>query len=254
MLSLNRRQSAQICRWHPFDNALQLERAAVSEILRAAQQAIKDRGIFHIVLAGGTTPRKVYEALREAQTEWRAWHIYFGDERCLPKDHAERNSRMATSAWLDYVAIPAAQIQSIPAEESAAVAAERYAQVVNKVGLFDLVLLGLGEDGHTASLFPNHEWGSNEDAQCTLTILDAPKPPSQRISLSAHRLSDTRQVIFLVTGGSKAQAVSDWRSGISIPATAITPENGVDIYVESALLDECLNRSAAQRPLSAVIS
>ncbi|MFA5824635.1 MAG: 6-phosphogluconolactonase [Gallionellaceae bacterium] len=237
MPSLNHRQTTQICRWHPYDNALELEQAALNEILRAAQQAIKDRGAFHIVLAGGTTPRRVYEALREAKTEWHAWHVYYGDERCLPSEHAERNSRMAALAWLDHVAIPTTQIHPIRAEESASVAAEKYARVVTKVGLFDLVLLGLGEDGHTASLFPDHEWGSNEDAQCTLAVLDAPKPPPQRVSLSAHRLSEAHQVIFLVTGISKAEAVKNWRAGISIPAAAITPGNGVDIYAESGLLD-----------------
>lgn len=234
---LNQQKIVQTCRWHPFDSALELEQAAIAEILLAARHAINSRGAFHIVLAGGTTPRKVYEALRDAKTEWQAWHVYFGDERCLPSDHAERNSRMATLAWLAHVAIPAAQIHPIPAEEAASVAAEKYARVVNKVGLFDLVLLGLGEDGHTASLFPDHDWGSGEDAQCTLTVLDAPKPPPQRVSLSARRLSDARQVIFLVTGSGKAEAVKNWRSGISVPAAAITPANGVDIFVGSGLLD-----------------
>ena len=227
----------QNCRWHGFTTASELEQAAVARILSAAKQAIDARGAFHLVLAGGTTPKKVYAALRHAQAEWDAWHIYFGDERCLPRDHAERNSRMAALAWLDHVAIPAAQVHPIPAEENITVAAEKYAQLVNKIKSFDLVLLGLGEDGHTASIFPQHETGNTPDAQATLVVLDAPKPPPQRISLSAHRLSATHQLIFLVTGNSKALAVKDWRAGIAIPATTITPECGVDIYIESALLD-----------------
>lgn len=227
----------QLCRWHAFEKTAELEHAAVAEILRAAQHAIDARGAFHVVLAGGTTPRRVYEALRDAKTAWHEWHIYFGDERCLAIGHAERNSRMAALAWLDHVAIPATQIHPIPAEESAAVAAKKYAGVVNAVELFDLVLLGLGEDGHTASLFPGHDAGDAFDAPATLAVLDAPKPPPQRVSLSARRLSETRQVIFMVTGNGKTQAVNDWRAGVPIPAAAITPANGVDIYIERALLE-----------------
>ena len=241
MLPLQPQNGKQLCRWHSFKTPHDVEHAAVTGILNAARNAIALRGAFHIVLAGGTTPKKVYEALCDAKIDWNAWHIYFGDERCLPSDHADRNSRMVSLAWLNHVAIPANQIHPIPTEEGVTVAAEKYTQVVNKVKSFDLVLLGLGEDGHTASLFPNHDAGDSHDAPATLIVLDAPKPPPQRVSLSARRLSETRQLIFLVTGSSKTQAVNDWRSGKAIPAAKITPENGVDIYIESALLDSPSN-------------
>ena len=234
---LNLSHEFQNRRWLGFGSTNELEQAAVTKILSSARHAIADRGAFHIVLAGGTTPKKVYEALRNAATDWSAWHIYYGDERCLPSEHAERNSRMASSAWLDHVAIPPAQIHPIPTEEGVTAAAEKYARVVNQVKYFDLVLLGLGEDGHTASLFPQHDSGNSPDAPPVLIVLDAPKPPPQRISLSARRLSETRQLIFLITGNSKQQAVKDWRSGVSIPATMVAPENGVDIYIERFLLD-----------------
>lgn len=236
MASLHTDRKIQNSRWHSYANTTDLEQAATREILRVAQQAIASRGTFHIVLAGGTTPRKIYAALRDADTKWQAWHVYFGDERCLPCEHDERNSRMAELAWLKHVTIPEAQIHPIPAEAGAALAAEKYASIVNEVELFDLVLLGLGEDGHTASLFPGHEFGIAADAPSTLTILDAPKPPPQRVSLSARRLSTAHQVLFLVTGSAKQQAVADWRNGKPIPAAAITPANGVDIYIEGALL------------------
>lgn len=237
MLSLNDKQPTQVCRWHSFDKTTELELAARTEILRAAQLAISARGAFHLVLAGGTTPRRVYESLRDALTEWGAWHIYFGDERCLPCAHSDRNSHMADLAWLKHVDISAEHIHPIPAEEGASVAAKKYAQLLGKVSKFDLVLLGLGEDGHTASLFPGHDAGDAPDASATQVILNAPKPPPQRVSLSARRLSETHQVIFLVTGSSKEQAVKKWRAGTSIPAASITPEKGVDIYIEGMLLD-----------------
>ncbi len=102
--------------------------------------------------------------------------------------------------------------------------------------MFDLTLLGLGEDGHTASLFPGREWGTEPDSPDALAVLDAPKPPAQRVSLSAARLSRSRQVIFLVSGESKRDALARWRASENIPARAIAPEKGVDVLVESALL------------------
>lgn len=226
----------QQCRWHAYNATTELEQAATQTILHAARQAIDLRGAFHIVLAGGTTPRRIYESLRSADAPWTAWHVYFGDERCLPPDHAERNSRMAAQSWLDHVAIPHEQVHPIPADRGAEIAASNYAQTLAGVELFDLVLLGLGEDGHTASLFPGHEPGSAPDAPATLAVFDAPKPPPERVSLSARRLSAARQVMFLVTGEAKRQAVMDWRRGGAIPAAAIAPVDGVDVYLEAALL------------------
>lgn len=231
MPSLN---SKQRCRWHDYGTTAELEQAAAQAISLAAQQAIHQRGAFHIVLAGGATPRRVYELLREADADWAAWHVYFGDERCLPPDHAERNSRMAAMAWLNHVLIPASQIHPIPAEMGAEAAANRYMQKVDGIRLFDMVLLGLGEDGHTASLFPDHEWGTTPNSPAAIAVHDAPKPPPDRVSLSAHRLGGTRQLMFLVTGAAKQQAVRDWRNGLAIPAAAITPANGVDVYLETA--------------------
>jgi 6-phosphogluconolactonase len=111
-----------------------------------------------------------------------------------------------------------------------------YTEALRTVGEFDLVLLGLGEDGHTASLFPGHEWGTAPGSPDVLAVFDAPKPPQQRVSLSAARLSRARQVIFLVSGESKREAVAEWRAGKNIPARAIVPTAGVDVLVESALL------------------
>ena len=224
------------CRWHRYSTTTELEAAAVQAIQQAAQQSISHRGQFHIVLAGGTTPRRIYQAMRSSDTDWSSWHVYFGDERCLPVDHAERNSRMAALAWLDHVAIPRGQIHPIPAEKGPEAAAADYMQVLKEIEQFDLVLLGLGEDGHTASLFPGHDPGNTPDAPAALAVHDAPKPPAERVSLSANRLGAARRVIFLVTGESKRQAVTDWRNGASIPAAAISPAGGADIYLEARLL------------------
>jgi 6-phosphogluconolactonase len=226
----------QYCRWHGYASETELATAVSQNILDAARKAIEARHEFHLVLAGGTTPRRVYERLRKQETNWQAWHIYFGDERCLPVEHAERNSRMAAETLLNYVSIPAAHIHIIPAELGATAAADAYTKTLSKVTLFDLVLLGLGEDGHTASLFPHHFLGNTVDSPATLAIEDAPKFPANRVSLSAFRLSQTRQLFFMVSGSTKKQAVSAWQHAQAIPAAAITPESGVDIFLDLALL------------------
>ena len=224
------------CRWHEVADKYALQQAATSVVLASAAQAIQQRGEFHLVLAGGNTPRGIYRGLCTAQTDWSAWHIYFGDERCLPPDDPARNSRMVEEAWLDHVSIPSTQVHMIPGELGAVEAARKYAETLRTVGDFDLVLLGLGEDGHTASLFPEHEWAATPGSPDTLAVLDAPKPPLQRVTLSAARLNRARQVNFLVSGELKHKAVADWRAGKNIPARAIMPTVGVDVLVESALL------------------
>jgi 6-phosphogluconolactonase len=236
MISMEKNK-AQQCRWHDYSTTSELEQAALQAILLAAQHALSLRQEFHIVLAGGTTPRKIYELLRAAATDWSAWHVYFGDERCLPPDHDERNSNMAAMAWLDHVPIPPAQIHPIAAERGPEIAAQAYSLTLAAIESFDLVLLGLGEDGHTASLFPEKDFGNTHDAPAAIAVYDAPKPPPQRVSLSARRLSATHQVMFLVTGAAKQQAVRDWRAGLAIPAAAIAPAHGVDIYLEVGLLE-----------------
>ncbi len=230
------RRDLEPCRWHAVSDEQALRRAAAEAILTGAAQAINDRGQFHVVLAGGNTPRAIYHRLRAAQTDWSVWHIYFGDERCMPAVDSARNSRIAAEVWLDYVPIPEFQLHVIPGECGALQAAEMYAETLRNVDDFDLVLLGLGEDGHTASLFPNHEWGVAAGSPDTLAVFDAPKPPPQRVSLSASRLSRARRVLFLVSGESKHKAVAEWRAGKDIPARAVMPSAGVDILVESELL------------------
>ncbi|MBA0014424.1 MAG: 6-phosphogluconolactonase [Nitrosospira sp.] len=223
-------------RWHTASNLQDLHDAALTAILDSAMLAIRQRGAFHLVISGGETPRKIYQQLRTAQADWSKWHIYFSDERCLPTTDKNRNSRMAGEAWLDLVPIPESQIYIIPTEIGAPQSALRYAAILSTVKMFDLVLLGLGEDGHTASLFPNHDWGDKPDSPNTLAVINAPKPPSERVSLSATRLSHSRGVLFIVAGESKRNAVAKWRHGENIPAQAIVPEAGVDILIESDLL------------------
>ena len=216
-------------RWHTLETADQVAQAAYQQIISAAEQAIAEHGVFKLVLAGGSTPEKVYRLLAKADADWSHWYIYYGDERCLPPDHADRNSLMATSAFLEKVAIPFSQIFTIPAELGAEKAAKKYQQVVANALPFDMVLLGMGEDGHTASLFPGHK---NQENELAHAVYNSPKPPPERVSISAKALSDTQQLIFLITGANKQDAVKNWRSGHDLPVATIIPKNTIDIYID----------------------
>lgn len=228
--------NAHGARWHAMTDVAALRQEACRRILGASGTAIAARGHFVLVLAGGNTPMPIYTALRDAETDWSCWDVWFGDERCLPAGDPERNSTMATQAWLAHVPMPIERIHVIAAELGASGAAVQYSDALRGVGAFDLVLLGLGEDGHTASLFPDHDWGSGVDAPDALAVLDAPKPPPQRVSLSAARLSHARSALFLVAGAGKHEAVRRWRQGDAIPARAIRPRTGVDVLVTADLL------------------
>ncbi|WP_223246960.1 6-phosphogluconolactonase [Sulfuriferula thiophila] len=210
------------------DDALRL-------VMSAAEQSLRDRGAFHLVLAGGNTPRVLYEQIALQQSDWSGWHIWFGDERCLPLDDGERNSQMANTVWLHDSLIPTGQIHVMHAELGAVAAVADYEMQLRDVGEFDLVLLGLGEDGHTASLFPGQI--DVHAVADVVAVSNAPKPPADRVSLSVRRLNNARRVLFLVTGAGKHNAVAAWRRGEAIPAAAICPTAGVDVLVEPVCLE-----------------
>lgn len=220
-------QKKNTSRWKSFESIESLRHSVCDAIVKSANDAIAKRGKFSIVLAGGNTPRAIYRVLRDLPMDWSKWHIYHADERCLPIDHEDRNSLMVNQVWLDHVEIPAQQVHDIPAELGAIEGAKAYAETLAGAPTFDMVLLGLGEDGHTASLFPNHVVDNSADA---VPVFNSPKPPAERITVSQNRLNNSHAVIFMVTGASKQVAVDNWRKNVKIPATLISPANGVDVY------------------------
>ena len=205
-------------------------REACRLITTAAHEAIRERGVFRLVLAGGKTPRRAYELLAETAQDWGAWEIFWSDERCLPADHPERNSRMAQEAWLNRVAIPASQIHPIPVELGAAKAAVAYAETIRDKQPFDLVILGMGEDGHTASLFP----GSNDGTPPVLVVNSVKNPPAERVTLNTRELRKCRHQLVIITGVRKANALAGWRRGVNLPIAHAVKNNA---YV---LIDDVL--------------
>src|SRR5437868_11764703 len=173
-------------------------------------QALRD-GARSLVLTGGTTPKRCYELLAELDVQWGRVAVLFGDERCVPPDHPDSNYRMAKETLLDRV-LPASVFR-IPAELGPDEGADEYAEVVANVAPLDFVLLGVGEDGHIASLFPGHP--ALQSDGLTVGIHDSPKPPPERVSITLEAFRDAGRVLILATGKGKADAVALARRGES---------------------------------------
>lgn len=200
-------------------------------LLAAAAEAIAARGRFRLVLAGGRTPEMAYRLLAEGGAYWARWELYLGDERCLPVDHAERNQRMVEQAWLSRLSGDLPQVHFIAAELGPVAGAARYAPLVETAVPFDLVLLGIGEDGHTASLFP----GQPLDAEAwVVPVLAAPKPPPERVSLGLRALRSTRRLLVLATGSDKRVALERWRAGEELPIARVCRELSVSVLLDRA--------------------
>jgi 6-phosphogluconolactonase len=187
-----------------LDSAEDVAVAAATEIA----EALRD-GARTLVLAGGTTPQRCYELLSGMQVMWGRVSVLFGDERCVPPHHPDSNYRMARAALLDRVA--PATVYRMPAELGPEEGAALYAHVVATVAPLDVVVLGIGEDGHTASLFPSHP--ALKAQGLTAGIRDSPKPPPQRVTLTLNALQTARKVIILATGAAKAEAVAKAKRG-----------------------------------------
>jgi 6-phosphogluconolactonase len=188
--------------------------AGVAADLVAA--AIRDDGIGTLVLTGGSTPRRAYRLLAAQSLPWGRVTVLFGDERSVPPDDPESNYRMAREELLG--GVHPASVHRMAAELGAEEGAARYEPIVRALSPLDLVLLGMGPDGHTASLFPgNPAVGAAGHA---VAVHHAPKPPPDRVSLTLAALRGARRVVFLVTGADKSEALLLARRG-TVPAGMI---------------------------------
>ena len=215
--------------WTVLKNSKAVADIACERISKAAEKAIQQRGVFRLVMAGGSTPEQTYRLLSENNNDWAHWEIYFGDERCLPVSHMERNSVMIKRALTDKVPIPEDQIFLIPAETGAEKAAQVYGELLESRLPFDLVLLGMGEDGHTASLFPGKKF---PQGKLVMPVFDAPKLPSNRVSLSEYSINQSRQILLMVTGANKNQAIKQWRNGDDLPVSRFSNHENLEVLID----------------------
>jgi 6-phosphogluconolactonase len=192
-----------------------------------AAQAIAARGLFTLVLAGGETPRRVYASLSSApwrdRIRWSEVHVFFGDERCVPPADPRSNYRMARETLLDAVPLPAANVHRIRGEADPAVEAVRYEQEMtaffntSSLPAFDLILLGLGADGHTASLFPGSAALRERERRVVADYVAA--TASWRVTFTVPTINAARQVAFLVAGSNKSRALCNVLRGPHQPET-----------------------------------
>jgi 6-phosphogluconolactonase len=225
-------------RFLQYDSAADVAAAAAGLILSAAVHAIHEHGRFNLVLAGGRTPIAAYTRLVGAAADWGRWHCFFGDERCLSRDDPERNSLAAARAFFDRVPIPASHLYPIAAEQGPVAAATAYQATLAAHLPFDLVLLGMGEDGHTASLFPGQ---GVPDGPLVIPVTQAPKPPPERVSMTPKALAATHGMLILVTGRDKASALAAWRAGHDLPVARVASLGSALVLVDrdAASGDEC---------------
>lgn len=226
---------------HIHETTEALIAAAGKAIIALTQQVQRSERNFRLALAGGSTPRALYEHLAHkeiaSQIDWKAIDVFWGDERCVPPDDTQSNYHMAHEALMKHVPIPPANIHRMQGEIEPEAAAHAYEQELGNQPL-DLVLLGMGGDGHTASLFPDTPDLTSEKRRVITTR--SPLPPPQRISLTLRTLNAASAVIFLITGESKAKRLAQILSQIEhrkpdLPAAHVQPTNGtLTWYLDSA--------------------
>lgn len=232
-----------------FDTPEQVAQAAAERFVDYSIASIIDHGSFVVALAGGSTPRRAYELLGtdefKSRVDWLRVHLFFGDERMVPPDSLESNYRMVKEALISRVAVPPQNVHRINGETSPQTSAESYeAELKSFFGTtdwprFDLILLGMGDDGHTASLFPNSD-ALQEEASWVVATRH-PQSGQARLTLSLPVINQAARVTFLVTGKEKAATLARvLRSDAAddeLPARKIRPANGI--------LELLVDRSAA---------
>lgn len=221
-----------------FDDAAQVARAAADRFVEIARAAIDASGRFSVALAGGSTPKRAYELLAsdeyKAKLDWSRAHFFFGDERCVPPDDVESNYRMANEALLSRVAVPPQNIHRMQGVGDAVANARLYEDELrvyfnnNAWPRFDLIFLGMGDDGHTASLFPGSHALDEQQAWVAANWVE--KFGVYRITLTVPAINHAAHIIFLVTGESKAERLAEvldpTHSDERFPSQLIHPLNG----------------------------
>jgi len=202
---------------------------AAARIAAVAAEAVRARGRFVVALAGGATPRPLYQRLARAATvDWTAAHVFFSDERCVPADDPASNFGAAKASLLDRVGIPDGQVRRVAGERNPIDAADAYEVLVRDAlgpeGRFDCVLLGLGADGHTASLFPRHQ-ALTETDRWVLPV-HVSTEPAWRVTLTLPPINAAHRVLFLAVGAAKANAVRALVERAPIPAAHVRPSGG----------------------------
>ncbi len=195
-------------------DSAEVPRIGAEWIAQQLEQAIAERGLATLALSGGQTPRRVYEELASLDIPWDRVGVFFGDERCVPPDDPDSNFRMAREALFDRVRAPHVHRMAADRMDLESAAAEYARELPDAV---DAMVLGMGEDGHTASLFPGHDW-THTAGRKVIVVSGAPKPPPRRLSVTPEVIWAARAKLVLATGASKAPQIVRALEGESDPA------------------------------------
>jgi len=218
-------------KWFVYDAFEAASKAAADFIAEKIEASIQQQGVCHVVLPGGKTPTACLGYLAEKTLSWDKVHWYLGDERCLPQGHAERNDLMLENCFWSH--LPQAHRHPIPAELGAEAAAESYREVIGAVESFDLAFLGMGEDGHTASLFPGNK--ALQDTRSVVPVYGSPKAPAERVSLSIGTLKNAKCRVVLTAGTAKADIIIRIKKGEALPVNSV---GDIHWYVDAAAVKE----------------
>jgi 6-phosphogluconolactonase len=230
-----------------FKDEEMLARGAAERFVAAAEEALRRSGRFTVVLAGGATPEPAYRLLASPryrrQVSWTRSMLLFGDERCVPPDDEQSNFRMARAALIEHVDVPPNRVYRIEGEREPAEAAERYEMILRDLFIdeeaphFDLLLLGMGADGHTASLFPGTE--ALEEKERWVVANRVSEQNGWRITLTYPALCAAHRIIFLITGAEKARTVAEAFGGLEhdtpYPCERVIPVDGTrEVLLDAA--------------------
>jgi 6-phosphogluconolactonase len=226
---------------------------AASEIARRLQSARRERGVAHLALSGGTTPARAYELLAQELEDWREVEVWFADERCVGPEDEESNYRLARETLLDAATgLDSRSVHRMEGELGPKQGAERYANALREhapleegLAVLDVIVLGIGPDGHVASLFPGAPTLDVPAPALCLDVHDSPKPPPERITLSLPVLRAAQRCLLLATGAGKADAVDAMLGEPSrhVPASLLR-RGRLSVIVDDAASPEPPNRQA----------
>ncbi|WP_061222742.1 6-phosphogluconolactonase [Leptospira weilii] len=200
----------------------------LNTIREISANKIQTKNSFHIVLTGGDTARLLYSELKFLKTDWSKWFFYFGDERCVPEGHADSNCLMAEKNLFEFIPVVEKQIFKIPGHLGAKKGAAEYSKSIRLISSFDLVLLGLGEDGHIASLFPGCKGLS--ETKDVIAVYDSPKLPKERVSLSLKKINSSDFILILSKGRKKKEIIERIKVGEALPVTFLSPVKLLELY------------------------
>lgn len=237
---------------HIIENQNQWEQAVLTYIVERIEETLIEKGICSISLSGGSTPKRIYELLANEGSErgldWNTVHLYWGDERAVPHDHSDSNYKMVKEALLDHIPIPNNHVFPIPNPDQPEKAAQAYEHTLQSQfsadgSTFDITLLGLGDDGHTASIFPHSDLVTEQKAWVKEVYLE--DQDTYRISVTAPVINRSQNIAFLVKGANKAEALKEVLDGKEnpkeYPAQLIRKSPNVHYFLDKEAAEKISN-------------